>query len=154
MTEQLKEYLEQEGMTHDDVINNEIEQEHKNKTSYTRVEEASEEMQKILDEKMDNKNYYPMSINFSLSTICFVDMKGFNSQQFMPLEIDEKRKEFISKQLVSNIEKIAKEIRMKFTEQELCLYEIDAKTKPFSKAEYMLKALIAGVTPPPFKCLV
>ncbi len=28
MTEQLKEFLEQEGMTHDDVINNEIEQEH------------------------------------------------------------------------------------------------------------------------------
>ena len=27
--EQLKEYLEQEGMTHDDVINQEIEEEHK-----------------------------------------------------------------------------------------------------------------------------
>lgn len=31
MTEQLKEYLEQEGMTHDDVINQEIEEEHKKK---------------------------------------------------------------------------------------------------------------------------
>lgn len=28
MTEQLKDYLEQEGITHDDVINHEIEQEH------------------------------------------------------------------------------------------------------------------------------
>lgn len=142
MTEQ------QEGMTHDDVINNEIEQEHANKNNYFRVENAPEEMEKILDEKMDNKNYCPMSINFSFSTICFVDMKEFNSQQFTPLEIAEKRKEFISKQLVSNIEKIVKEIRTKFTEQELCPYEIDAKIKPFSKVEYTLKALAAGVTPP------
>lgn len=139
MTEQLKDCLEQESMTHDDVINNEIEQEHANKNNYFRVENASEEMQKILDEKMDNKNYCPMSINFSLSTIWFVDMKEFNSQQFTPLEIDEKRKEFISKQLVSNIEKIIKELRMKFTEQELYLYGIDVKTKPFSKAEYIHK---------------
>lgn len=153
MTEQLKDFLEQEGMTHDDVINQEIEQEHKNKINYTRVEEASEEEKKMVDEKMDNKNYCPMSINFSLSTICFVDMKEFNSQQFTPLEIDEKRKEFISKQVASNIEKFVKEFRMKFTEQELYLYEINTKTKPFSEAEYMLKAVMAGVTPP-LKCLV
>ena len=29
MSEQLKEYLEQEGISHDDVINQEIEEEHK-----------------------------------------------------------------------------------------------------------------------------
>ena len=61
MTEQLKDFLEQEGMTPDDVINKEIEREHaENETTYLKIysENNGNTVIYATDKPSDNNNAY------------------------------------------------------------------------------------------------
>ncbi len=55
MTEQLKDYLEQEGITHDDVLNEEIEQEHKELEERALISDDADTGDKAVDDFLNGK---------------------------------------------------------------------------------------------------
>ena len=89
-----------ETKTHDDVINEEIEQEHAERRKEKNIEviQMSEEECKKMNDNLNNPNLFAMEAALTISTVNFVDMNKFNSQKFSPLEIDEKRKQYVQDQ--------------------------------------------------------
>lgn len=100
-----------ETLTHDDVINQEIEQEHQETRTECRHETLKPETEEIFKEKLNSKDYFPMQIDFHLSAMCFVDMKEFNSKAYYPDEVDAKRKEYIDSKLSGKLNQTANELK-------------------------------------------
>lgn len=140
----LHEYCEQEGITHDDVINEEIEQEHKEKNgkfNRVEVEKSSDSCQKLISDKYNNPNYFPMSVKFNLEAIKFIDMTEFNNKVYRPNEVDAERKKYIISKLNDEIYKTLKELQSHIESKEYCTTSMNASSKPFDNLDYMLKGL-------------
>lgn len=85
MTEQLKEHLEQEGIVHDDVINEEIEKEHK----YL-------EKRKILGENLKNKNLLPLETTLTIKIVDFIDIRALNAKTINFQDYNKVKEEYIN----------------------------------------------------------
>lgn len=101
MTEQLKEYLEQEGITHDDVINQEIEEEHaeakeqKNKNINAEVNFAPKDEKEKFTKKIKDKNFFPIETTLTIKLVDFIDISEFNSQSVKGGEYQDKLQKFL-----------------------------------------------------------
>lgn len=85
MTEQLKEHLEQEGIVHDDVINEEIEKEHK----YL-------EKRKIIGENLKNKNLLPLETTLTIKIVDFIDIRALNAKSISFQDYNKVKEEYIN----------------------------------------------------------
>ena len=125
-----------ETQTHDDVINQEIEQEHAEKEkrfNFTR-ELASEDECKKFNENLENKNLKPLWFNFNISTVKFIDMTDFNKEKYFPDEIEEKQDEYVCK-ICNDIEKPIRETLKKFFEDnDFSLHRLDISACPYKNS--------------------
>lgn len=145
-TKEFNEYLEQEGISHDDIINEEIEQEHKEaqeRNQEIRIEKGSEKVQQIIEEKMKDPKFFPMSAEFKLETITFVDMTEFNNRTYHPDQVEEARKKYIQQKLADVVYKTTRELQAQVEEKGFYATALDGRAEPFCKGKYFLDALRA-----------
>lgn len=139
------EYTEKEALAQDDVINEEIEQEHKgceNKCCQVLFEEASKKNKKMMNEKITNPNYLPISVNFTLETIKFLDITEFNNKAYLPTEIDEERKKYIQSKLYDETYNDLKELGTLIGNKEYCTTSLRTQAQLLNTPN-LLKELIA-----------
>lgn len=152
---ELKEYLKQEGISHDDVINSEIEQEHKEKELRKNIviKEVSKEEQKAFEEDLKNKNLLPIEAVLTFRMIDFIDITSLNSQS-IPFENYEKiKKDFVEKNKKLTIELINK-IKSELTETGMRVVSVAASGKEYEPFKFDLSKLLKKVfaddiLPPP-----
>ena len=96
---QMINFAPEETKNHDDIINDEIEQEHKEKIKKVNFETKPlpEEEKRAFSEKMKNKNLKPLTFNFRFSAVKFIDMSEFNKEKYYPHEVKEKEEQYIRK---------------------------------------------------------
>ena len=93
-------YCEKESILHDDVINSEIEQEHKEQKSAkkninVKVEFAPEDEREEFSKKLRDKNYFAIETKLTMKFVDFVDISEFNSQPVIGAKYEEKLFEFL-----------------------------------------------------------
>ncbi len=152
---ELKEYLEQEGISHDDVINSEIEQEHKEKELRNNIEikEASKEEQDAFEKDLKNKNLLPIEAVLTFKMIDFIDITSLNSQS-IPFENYKKtKKDFVEKNKKLTIELINK-IKSELTGTGMRVVSVASSGKEYNPfkcglSELLGKMFIDDILPPP-----
>lgn len=142
---QFNEYLEQEGISKDDIINAEIEQEHKEaqerkKQTNLEILFAPEDEQKEFDEKINNKNYFALETTLTIKFVDFVDISKFNSEPVIASEYQEKLNEFIKKHQKFN-SNFSDKINSLFKTSGLFMTYLKEKAQKFNPANSSLHAL-------------
>lgn len=87
------------NLTHDDIINEEIEQEHAEQIKKVNIEtkDLSEEEMKNFKEKLKDKNLKALTFKFEFNAVKFIDMSEFNKEKYYPQEVKDKEEEYIRK---------------------------------------------------------
>ena len=142
-SQEMKEYLEQEGISQDDIIDKEIEEEHAAKNKRIDIQKMSKEASDEMYKNLKDPNLFAMEVSFAIDTINFVDMKEFNSQKFTPLEIDKKRKEYVQNKLADLMLDTTEKMHKLVEENGFILTYSSEQAFPFNKAAYTSKSKIA-----------
>lgn len=136
-----------EEKTHDDVINEEIEQEHaeRKKAKDVEVIQMPEEECQKMNENLNDPNLFAMDAAITIHAVNFVDMNEFNSQKFSPLEIDKKRKQYIQDQLTEKLYAAADFIKNNMKERGFVPTNITCKAEPFDVEMYSAKSSLMNI---------
>lgn len=111
----LKDYLEQEGITHDDVINQEIEQEHKEAAQKNEIEK--------INEKFKNKNLYPIEVKLSIKMLDFIDISELNEKTIKYKDYVQEQQVF-TKEHTKLTQDLIEEIKQKLQSNDLHVLSI------------------------------
>lgn len=136
-----------ETKTHDDVINEEIEQEHTERKKERNIEiiQMSDEECQEMDKNLKDPNLFAMEAALTISAVNFVDMSEFNSQKFSPLEIDEKRKQYIQDQLTEKLYAAAKFMKNEMKSRGFIPIHITCKAERFEPDKYAAKTALMNM---------
>lgn len=111
----LKDHLEQEGITHDDVINQEIEQEHKEAAQKNEIEK--------INEKFKNKNLYPIKVKLSIKMLDFIDISELNEKTIKYKDYVQEQQVF-TKEHTKLTQDLIEEIKQKLQSNDLHVLSI------------------------------
>lgn len=136
-----------ETKTHDDVINEEIEQEHAERKKERNIEviQMPDEECQEMDKNLKDPNLFAMEAALTISAVNFVDMSEFNSQKFSPLEIDEKRKQYIQDQLTEKLYAAAKFMKNEMKSRGFIPIHITCKAERFEPDKYAAKTALMNI---------
>lgn len=133
--------------THDDVINEEIEQEHAERRKEKNIEviQMPDEDCQEMEKNLKDPNLFAMDTSITIHAVNFVDMNEFNSQKFSPLEIDKKRKYYIQDQLKEKIYAAATFVKDQLKERGFIPFDITCKAEPFEQEKYAAKSALMDI---------
>ena len=136
-----------ETKTHDDVINEEIEQEHAERKKERNIEviQMSDEECQEMDKNLKDPNLFAMEAALTISAVDFVDMSECNSQKFSPLEIDEKRKQYIQDQLTEKLYAAAECMKNEMKSRGFIPIHITCKAERFEPDKYAAKTALMNM---------
>lgn len=136
-----------ETKTHDDVINEEIEQEHVEHRKEKNIEviQMPEEECQEMDKNLNDPNLFAMDAAITIHAINFVDMNEFNSQKYSPLEIDKKRKQYVQDQLTEKLYAAADFIKDQLKARDFIPFNIVCKAAPFEQDRYAAKSALMNI---------
>lgn len=98
-----------------------------------------------MDKNLKDPNLFAMEAALTISAVNFVDMSEFNSQKFSPLEIDEKRKQYIQDQLTEKLYAAAKFMKNEMKSRGFIPIHITCKAERFEPDKYAAKAALMNM---------
>ena len=93
----------------------------------------------ILSGLMIIPNAFAMDLSFNINSMSFVDITEFNSQKLSPLEVDEKRKEYVTEKFTKLMLEVADSIQKIIQESGFIPLSIGMQANPFNEADYTSK---------------
>lgn len=136
-----------ETKTHDDVINEEIEQEHAERRKEKNIEviQMPDEDCQEMEKNLKDPNLFAMDTSITIHAVNFVDMNEFNSQKFSPLEIDKKRKYYIQDQLTEKLYAAAEFMKNEMKSRGFIPIHITCKAERFEPDKYAAKNALMNI---------